>query len=86
MMKELNLRPATPIKGPNRRTTIKASLMLNLVVLVPICLGMVADAGWIVEAYGPATPARAILEPIWTFATGLSRGPFWLRLRQILAP
>ena len=40
---------------------IIASLGLNIVVLVPVCLGLLTKAPWTISAYGADTPARAIL-------------------------
>lgn len=46
-------------------TLIKASLLLNVAVLVPVCGSLLLGAGWTSEAYGPATPARGILLSIY---------------------
>lgn len=37
------------------------SLLLNVVVLVPVCWALYSDATWVVESYGEASPARSIL-------------------------
>jgi len=47
------------------KTMLMLSLVLNVIVLTPICLGLVADAGWIAEAYGPRAPARDILLSVY---------------------
>ena len=44
-------------------TTI--SLIINIFVLVPVCVGLVTDASWTQEAYGTKTPARSILLSIY---------------------
>lgn len=44
---------------------IFASLGLNIVVLVPVCLGLLRRAGWADAAYGAATQARGILLSIY---------------------
>ena len=44
---------------------IAASLLLNIVVLVPVCTGIVRDASWARAAYGERSPARAILLSIY---------------------
>ena len=46
----------------NKGETAVKTMLMHLagpstsIVLTPICLGLVADAGWIAEAYGPAPP------------------------------
>jgi hypothetical protein len=47
------------------RGLIYASLALNIVVLVPVCLGILTKAGWTISAYGLDTPARGILLSIY---------------------
>lgn len=47
------------------RALIVASLALNIAVLVPVCFGLLAKAGWTLAAYGPDTPARGILLSIY---------------------
>lgn len=47
------------------RVMIRLSLLLNIVVLAPICAGLVTDATWIGEAYGPLTAARGILLSVY---------------------
>lgn len=44
---------------------IVISLLVNILVLVPVCSGLITDADWTEEAYGPATPARSILLSIY---------------------
>lgn len=44
---------------------ITASLILNLVVLVPVCTGLLLDARWIPRGFGTKTPARGILLSIY---------------------
>lgn len=41
------------------------SLILNIVVLVPICTGLILDADWITEVYGEFTPSRGILLSVY---------------------
>ena len=41
------------------------SLIINVVVLVPVCAGLLMDASWTASAYGEGTPARAILLSIY---------------------
>ena len=42
-----------------------ASLALNVVVLVPVCAGLILDTEWATWTYGPESPARAILLAIY---------------------
>jgi hypothetical protein len=44
---------------------IKLSLLLNIVVLIPICFGLLSDANWIAEAYGQFSAARGILLSVY---------------------
>ncbi len=41
------------------------SLALNVLVLLPICIGMLRDASWVKDAWGVRTPARSILFSIY---------------------
>lgn len=47
------------------RTLIRLSLVINLLVLLPICAGLITGADWPVRAYGDDTPARGILLAIY---------------------
>ncbi len=40
---------------------ISLSLLLNIAVLVPVCVGLVTNAKWAIDFYGAVTPARGIL-------------------------
>lgn len=60
--------------GVRTRVMIVVSLLLNLVVLIPVCLGILRDAPWAREAYGPPTPARAILVALYVAIAALSAG------------
>lgn len=44
---------------------IKLSLLLNIVVLVPLCIGFLQNASWIHDVYGEPSPALAILFSIY---------------------
>lgn len=44
---------------------ITLSLLLNIAVLIPVCLGLMANANWTQEGYGTATTARGILLSIY---------------------
>ena len=43
----------------------KLSLVLNILVLVPVCSGVLLKANWAVESYGIETPSRGILLSIY---------------------
>lgn len=43
----------------------KLSLVLNLLVLIPVCTGLFLKANWAVYSYGVETPARGILLSIY---------------------
>jgi hypothetical protein len=47
------------------RVMIRLSLLLNIVVLTPICFGLITDMSWVGEAYGPLTAARGILLSVY---------------------
>jgi hypothetical protein len=47
------------------RTLIVISLSINLLVLFPVCMGLIRDAGWATTSYGPGTPARQILLSVY---------------------
>lgn len=44
---------------------IRLSLLLNIAVLIPVCLGLLVDAAWTVDSYGVETAARGILLSIY---------------------
>lgn len=48
------------------------SLWLNIAVLVPVTLSILARAPWADAAYGPASPARGILLAIYLAILALS--------------
>ena len=43
----------------------KISLVLNVLVLIPVCSGILLKANWAVDSYGVETPARGILLSIY---------------------
>lgn len=49
----------------NKMLFPKLSLILNILVLIPVCLGVLLKANWAVESYGIETPARGILLSIY---------------------
>lgn len=44
---------------------ITFSLAINVLVLVPVCFGLLNDLPWARQAYGEPTPARAILLAVY---------------------
>jgi hypothetical protein len=44
---------------------IVLSLLLNIVVLIPVCVGLITDANWTQSGYGEVTAARGILLSIY---------------------
>jgi len=51
---------------------LTVSLLLNVIVLVPVCLGIVRDRGRIVQVLGPREPGRQILLAMYLTILGLS--------------
>ena len=47
------------------KTMITLSLLLNTVVLVPVCASLLGGAAWVESAYGPPGPARGILLSVY---------------------
>ena len=43
----------------------KIPLVLNILVLIPVCSGIILKANWAVDSYGIETPARGILLSIY---------------------
>lgn len=41
------------------------SLIINVLVLVPVCVGLAMNARWASAAYGPQAPARGILLSVY---------------------
>ena len=43
----------------------KLSLIINILVLIPVCSGLFLKANWAVDSFGIETPARGILLSIY---------------------
>ncbi len=43
----------------------KLSLALNILVLIPVCSGLLFKANWVLDSFGIKTPARGILLSIY---------------------
>ena len=44
---------------------LKLSLILNIVVLLPLCVGFLNNAEWVQASYGDSSPARSILLAVY---------------------
>lgn len=56
------------------KALIFASLALNIAVLVPVCAGLLSNAGWTDAAYGPDSHARSILLAVYLAILAASAG------------
>jgi hypothetical protein len=65
---------------------ILASLLTNVSVLIPVCFGMLLDASWVVDAYGPVSPARGILLSVYGAILVVSIGLLFKREPMLVAP
>jgi hypothetical protein len=54
--------------------TVTVSLSLNLAVLAPVMWGLVRDAPWAQQSYGPKSAARGILLAIYVAIFAASAG------------
>ena len=61
------------------------SLLLNIAVLIPVCVGLISDAQWAREAYGDGTAARGILLSIYIAIGALSAMLLWIRDVRMVA-
>ncbi len=43
----------------------KLSLALNILILIPVCSGLILKSDWVIKAFGVDTPARGILLSIY---------------------
>ena len=68
------------------RKMIMASLLTNIAVLVPVCLGLIWDAFWVSEAYGPLSPARGILLSVYGAILVVSCGLLFKPEPMLVAP
>lgn len=53
-------------------TMMQLSLWLNVVVLVPVCLGLLSNAQGMTQAFGERTAARGILLSVYLSILGVS--------------
>ncbi len=47
------------------QTALTLSLLLNIFVLIPVCIGLITNADCAVSAYGDPSPARNILLSVY---------------------
>ena len=65
---------------------IYISLIINVVVLIPVCIGLISDASWVEYGYGPASPARGVLLSIYGSILLVSLGLLINPLPILVAP
>ena len=65
---------------------ILASLITNVAVLIPVCVGLLLDASWVADVYGAATPARGILLSVYGSILVVSMGLLFKREPMLVAP
>lgn len=56
---------------------IQLSLIINVLVLIPVTLGLLMDAAWVSNGYGAPSPARDILLSIYGAILLVSLGLLW---------
>lgn len=67
------------------RVLIYVSLAINIVVLVPVCLGLLNKADWTSAAYGPESAARGILLSVYLAILICSVGLFFKPVPAMVA-
>lgn len=65
---------------------VLASLLTNVLVLVPVGAGLLMDAAWIADGYGAATSARGILLSVYGAILIVSLGLLFRRDPVLVAP
>jgi hypothetical protein len=65
---------------------ILASLITNVGVLIPVCVGLLLDASWVTDVYGATTPARGILLSVYGSILVVSIGLLFKRAPMLVAP
>lgn len=65
---------------------VLASLLTNVVVLIPVCAGLLMGSDWIADAYGAATAARGILLSIYGAILLVSLGLLFKRDPVFVVP
>lgn len=56
---------------------MQLSLIINILVLTPVCLSLLLDAPWVPNGWGEFSPARGILLSIYLAILVVSLGLLW---------
>jgi hypothetical protein len=56
---------------------MQLSLITNILVLTPVCFGLLLDAAWVPNGWGEFSPARGILLSIYGAILLVSLGLLW---------
>ena len=67
-------------------TMIRFSLLLNIAVLIPVCLGLLRNAAWVAHAFGAATAARGILLSVYGAILVVSTALLFRQEAMLVAP
>ena len=65
---------------------ILASLLTNVVVLIPVCVSLLVEASWVADGYGAASAARGILLSVYGAILVVSIGLLFKREPLLVAP
>ncbi|MEI6833031.1 MAG: hypothetical protein WCL28_03480 [bacterium] len=65
---------------------ILVSLVANVAVLIPVCVGLLVEASWVADVYGAATPARGILLSVYVAILIVSMCLLFKREPILVAP
>ena len=65
---------------------VLASLLTNVAVLIPVCVGLLLDAAWVADVYGGASAARGILLSVYGAILVVSAGLLFTRDPMLVAP
>lgn len=65
---------------------ITVSLLINVAVLIPVCAGLLLDAAWVADGYGPPSPARGILLSVYGAILLVSLGLLYQRDPKLVLP
>ena len=63
---------------------IRLSLILNILVLVPVCFGLISQANWIQRGYGVFSPAQGILLSIYLVILGASLALLFINDKKLI--
>ena len=65
---------------------VRASLLTNVAVLIPVCVSLLLDAAWVADVYGSASAARGILLSVYGAILVVSAGVLFMREPMLVAP